>query len=136
MAFTTAQATKIRHYLGYPQVYQQANPRLENAILVVGGDVDAVAIVQGLIADIDNVRTQIKGVALVSAGVKALDKGDVELYADNEQTRGMRSIGRSYVGELSGIFGVPIATDIFGTAGYQGDGWKANNARVSLAGLG
>jgi hypothetical protein len=136
MAFTSAEATQIRHFLGYPQVYRQSNPRLESAILVVGNDPDATVLVQGLLAKIEAVRTEIQGTALASAGLKALDKGDVELYPDNQQTRGMKAIGRTHVAELSVIMGVPIANDIFGTVGYQGDAWKAQNARPTLTGLG
>jgi hypothetical protein len=136
MAFTSAEATKIRHYLGYPQVYRQSNPRLESAITVVGNDDDAVTLAQGLLASIDNVRATIESTALVSAGLKSLDKADVELYEDNSQTRGMRSIGKQYVSELSGLFGVPVQTDIFSTRGYQGDAWKATNGNSSLAGMG
>lgn len=136
MAFTSAEATKVRHYLGYPQVYQYANPRLESAITVVGGDSDAVTLVQGLLASIDGVWTQIQTVALVSAGVKALDKGDVELYDNNMQTKGMRDIGRMFVARLSDLFGVPVANDIFGLQGYSGDAWRMNNARPTLMGLG
>lgn len=136
MAFTTLQLTKVRHGLGYPQVYQQANPRLESAMLIVGADADASSLVVALLASIDNVRAQIEATALESAGLKSLDKGDVELYQDNQQTRGMRSIGRGYCAELSHLFGVPIANDIFGERGYSGDGWKPENARVSMAGLG
>ncbi|WP_437489450.1 hypothetical protein WME75_10735 [Sorangium sp. So ce1014] len=136
MAFTSIEATKIRHYLGYPSLWRFQNPRLESAIMVVGGDPDATTIVQGLLTQIEAVRTQIQGTALAGAGLKALDKGDVELYPDNQQTQGMRSIGRSYVAELSSIFGVPINTDIFGTFGYQDDRWMMRNGRSSLTGLG
>jgi hypothetical protein len=136
MAFSSAEATTIRHYLGYPQVYRQSNPRLESAITLVGGDADAVALVQALLASIDNVWTALESTALVSAGLKSLDKGDVELYDDNAQTTGMRDIGRMFCSRLSGLFGVPIATDIFSTRGYQGDAWKATNGNSSLAGLG
>jgi hypothetical protein len=135
-AFTSAESTKIRHYLGYPQVYRQANPRLESAITVVGGDQDAVDLALGLLASITNVLGQIEATALVSAGLKSLDKGDVELYDGNAQTVGMQRIGRTFVAQLSGLFGVPIATDIFSMAGYQGDAWKASNGNTTLAGLG
>lgn len=136
MAFTTAQATSIRHFLGYPQVYRQSNPRLESAIEVVGGDADAVAIVVALLASIDNVWASMESTALVSAGLKALDKGDVELYGDNAQTAGIQKIGRMFCARLSGLFGVPLATDVFGTTGYQGDAWKLTSGNSSLAGLG
>jgi len=136
MAFTSPQATKIRHYLGYPQVYRQSNPRLEGAIEVVGGDVDAVALTVALLASIDNVWLAMETQALVSAGLKSLDKGDVELYDNQAKTVGIQRIGRMYCARLSGMFGVPIATDVFGTTGYQGDAWKLTSGNSSLAGMG
>lgn len=136
MAFTTSEAAAIRHALGYPQVYRHANPRLESALAVVGGDIDAATIVRGLLASIAGVRAQIEAVALPSAGVSGLDKGGVELHGAHAQIAGMRKIGRGYVGELSGLFGVPRSADIFGESGYQGDGWKANNGLSTIAGLG
>lgn len=136
MAFTTAESTKIRHYLGYPQLWRFQNPRLESALEVVGGDADAVQLVQALLASIDNVWAAVESTALVSAGLKSLDKGDVELYDNNQLTAGMQRIGRMYCSRLSGLFGVPIATDVFSTAGYGGDGWKAGNGNTTLAGLG
>lgn len=136
MAFTSSQTSAVRSYLGYPSVFRWANPRLESALSVVGLDADVSAQVVSLLAKIDNVFTSIDGIALVSAGVKTLDKGDVELYQDNQQTAGMRSIGRTYVNRLSGIFGVPIYTDVFGVGGYKGDGWSEGTGISQLAGLG
>jgi len=135
MAFTTPEKARIRHALGYPQVYRFEDPRLEGALDTVGQDVDAVAIVQDLLAKIDDVRTKVHNVALGSAGLKALDKGDVELYGKNEQTAGMRAIGRGYCAELSGLFGIPLGTDIFGEAGYTGDRWAQSNGRSRFSGL-
>lgn len=134
MAFTSAEATKIRHYLGYPQVYRQSNPRLESAIVVVGGDADAVTLVQGILVSVEAALAAINGKGLDSAGVKALDKGDVELYQGGA-IRDPKEVGRTAVAQLSTTFGVPIANDVFGTGGYSGDAWKGQNARTSLAGL-
>ncbi len=135
MAFTSSEKTKIRHYLGYPQVYRFEDPRLEGAIDTVGNDADAVSLVQDLLAKIDNVRAQLGSVALPSAGLKSLDKGDVELYDHNAQTEGMRGIGRGYCAELSGLFGIPLHTDIFGEVGYAGDKWVKQNGRSRVSGI-
>lgn len=135
MAFTSAEKAKIRYYLGYPGLtFRYENPRLESAISVVEGDADVLTIVQGLLTSIEGVFTKIQEVALIGAGVKALDKGDVELYQDNQQTLGMKNIGRTYVNQLSITMGVVIANDVFGTSGYGMETWKATNGVSSLTG--
>jgi len=137
MAFTSTQTAAIRTYLGYPSVYKDANPRLESAFAVVALDSDVVAQVVALLASIANVFAQIEGTALEVAGLKSLDRGAVEWYGDKGSTTtasAMGSIGRMYVSRLSGIFGVPIATDVFGKYGYQGDGWKGNNGNSAPGG--
>ena len=134
--FTTAQAAQLRSYLGYPQVYLKANPRLESAILVVGANADALALALAIMADVANVDATIAAIGLPSAGVAGLDKGDVQLHDDNKQLEGMNREGRKHCARLSHLFGVPIANDYFGRTGYSGDGWKTSNARPKLAGLG
>ena len=134
-AFTSAEATSIRHYLGYPQVYRYQDPRLESAIVQVGGDVDAAALVRLLLTSIDGVFVKVGTSALAGAGVKSLDKGDVELY-QGQQLEGMREVGRTFCGRLSSLFGVPILADVFGGGGYTGDQWKLGAGNSSLAGLG
>jgi hypothetical protein len=136
MAFTTTQAAQIRLYLGYPSVWRYQDPALEGVLITVGSDVDASALVVGILANIVAVLAQIQNVALVSAGVKVLDKGDVELDVNNAQTKGCKDIGRMWVGQLSDLFGVPVANDIFGSAGYSGNGWARGNSRPTIAGLG
>ncbi len=135
MAFTSAQTASIRTYLGYPAIYRFANPRLESAIVLAAADDDVSAQVITILGNIAGVLTQIQGVALVSAGVTSLDKGDVSLDVGNAQTRGMVRIGRMWVAQLSGIFGVPVGTDVFGAVGYGGDGWMATNGMGHLTGL-
>ncbi len=132
MAFTSEEAVKIRHYLGYPYIYQFANPRLESAIELVGANPDMVTLIQGLLASIDDVFAKLGSIGLLGAGIKALDKGDVELYQDNQQIKGMKDIGRMFVNRLSDAMGVVIANDIFGTLGYGAETWKLNNAHSSL----
>jgi hypothetical protein len=138
MAFTSPEATKIRRYLGYPSVFKYEDPRLEGVIVTVGQDADAVAEVQQTLADVDAVRAQLRSVALVSTGVKSLDKGDVELYADNQQSEGLRALGRTFCAQLSEIFGVPLANDFFGTKGYRDDAWMGagRGTFTGLAGMG
>jgi len=132
MAFTTAQAMQIRTYCGYSSLYLYLNPRLEGAITTVGNDVDGSALALGYVANVLAVLNDIQAMALPSAGVKSLDKGDVELYDKHAQIEGKKMIGRMWVGLLSALFGVPVAADIFDGRGYRGDGWaKGQVGRLS-----
>lgn len=129
MPFTNSEAYQIRKYLGYPQVYRQANPRLESAIEQVGLDPDAVADVQALLAKIAALQTVIDQEDTFVAGLKSVDNQEVEWYQDkNGSSNGPLMAhwqqGNSLCNQLSIIFGVPIENRIFGTRGYTGDNWK------------
>ena len=131
MAFTGAQKTLIRHYLGYPQVYRASNPRLESAITVVEADADASALAVSILADITSAHSNYLQ-AISVAGIRTLDKDDVGFFDKNLAIAGKAAIGRACVSRLSILFGVPIVNDIFSPLGYQGDGWKA--VRVPMLG--
>lgn len=135
MAFTLTQKAKIRHGLGYPQVYREANPRLEGALDVVGADAEASAIVVDLLAKIDAAIVDFANSAK-SAGIRTLDKDDVGFFDKNSVMSGNADLGRVWTARLSIIMGVPIANDIFGRRGYGGDAWSINNAHTSLMGIG
>jgi len=135
MAFTTAQLAQIRTYLGYPSVYLFQDPALEGVMVAVGNDVDASALVVSYLANVTAVLADIQSMGLLNAGVRSLDKGDVELDVNNAQITGKKEVGRMWVGMLSGLFSVPIWTDIFAGRGYQGHAW-AKNQRTRLAGMG
>lgn len=134
MAFTGAQKAKIRFYLGYPQVYLFANPRLEGALDVIGANVDQSALVVGILAQLDAQNGQFVGSA-ASAGIRTLDKDDVGFFDGNSVILGNAVMGRTLCNQLSITCGVPIANDIYGTHGYSGDGWRRTNGLSSLMGL-
>ena len=127
MAFSSADATKIRRYLGYSQLWQFQNPRLEGALVSVGGDPDASATVEGILSSIDGVFASFAA-AQTNAGLRSLGQGEVEFY-DGTELREKRKLGRMFVLGLAVMFGVlddPNRRDIFSSA-----------ARTSrLAGLG
>jgi hypothetical protein len=127
MAFTSAETYKIRKYLGYPQVYLQANPRLESAIPLVGTNVDAVADVQAILASMALIETNLVD-ALSTAGLKRAE--EIEWYQDSSGSSVVKSLNgqaNKFCNQLSIIFGVPIANRIFGGQGYSGDAWKSFN---------
>lgn len=129
MAFSTAQAASIRLYLGYPEVFRQANPRLEGAITVVGTDTDASALVTGILTQLANVETSIQS-TYDGAGIKRAD--EVEFFGGAEGAsviQQQRQYGRRLCSQLSLIFGVPLGGDAFGEGGYQGDGWALRGSQ-------
>lgn len=132
MSFTTTEAYKIRKYLGYPQVYRQANPRLESAITQVALDSDAVADVQDILDKISQVETYLLQ-ALNTAGLKKAE--EIEWYPDHSGSSVVVSLNQQankFCNQLSIIFGVPIANRIFGTQGYAGDNWKQFSGNSSF----
>lgn len=123
MSFSDAQKTQIRRYLGYPDVYRQANTRLESAIDVVGGRPDTQAIIETDLAALVAIEAKLSGSVLASAGVKKVD--EIEFYQNGASTN-VRKEGRRICGRMSITFGVPLAGDCFGTGGYGGDSWMSN----------
>ena len=123
MAFSDAQKTQIRRYLGYPDVYRQANTRLESAIDVVGSPHDTQPRTETDLAALAAIETKLSGSVLSSAGVRKVD--EIEFF-QNGILDITRKEGRRICGRLSVTFGVPLASDVFGTSGYGGDGWMQN----------
>jgi len=127
MAFTVEEREKIRKYLGYPNVYIYANPRLENAIDLVGQSATLVADVQDILADLVKIKLKFGNNIINTAGLKRAE--DIEWYGDSSENVEtiVSKVGEMLCGQLSVIFGVPINVRIFSGAGYDGDAWKKNN---------
>jgi hypothetical protein len=126
MAFTDTEAASIRAYLGYGQVFRQYDPRLENAILTVGNLPESLALAQTIMASIATVDAALPGVLLAAGTLEAVN--DVKFAATGRSTgtgttfiEGIRAEGRRYIGRLSTLFAVPVASDYFGEDGYAGD---------------
>lgn len=119
MAFTETQKVQIRAYLGYPDVFQDGNTRLESVFDVLGARAEAQAQAESIMADIVTAATSVAS-ALTKAGIKKVD--EIEFF--DEQAGNVfdesRRVGRMHIGRLSTLFGVPIAGDYFGTKGYAG----------------
>lgn len=130
MAFTEAQRVKIRLSLGYPDVFRASNPRLEDAIDVVGERPDTQAEIETILARIAAADTKVNNV-LEQAGVKRVD--EVEFFGGSDGATSLdevRSHGRMWVNRLSIAFGVPRANDIFSGRGYSGDWWGDASVQV------
>lgn len=125
MAFTDTEKFEIRQYLGYPQVYRQANPRLESAIEVVGNDPVAVTKVQALLAKILQLEQFIDQRDVQLSGIKSADNQEVEFFEGTDTVlRNHYRQGNVYCAQLSKLFGVPCLGKFFSQEDYVGDNWK------------
>lgn len=145
MAFTEDQKVDIRFFLGYPDVYRQSNPRLENAIDIMGSRPATQTKVEMLLARLNaiyginpNDAGSIDGAVAVLGISKVVDAfGETIEYGSSASAKNgsgasallndLFQYGRTLVGALSSFFGVPIASNVFGSFGYVGDVWKFNN---------
>lgn len=146
MAFTEAQRVDIRFYLGYPDVYRYANPRLESAMDVVGSRAESQAKVEILLAKLNAFYGSGANSPLEQqvtyAGIKKVESADdVVEFGGNDSSGGQISMdqnnyARNIVSALSSFMGVPVASNIFGKYGYIGDNWKFNSGNSSGFGFG
>lgn len=150
MAFTDEQKVRIRFFLGYPFSFQYLNPRLESAMELVGANVTASAmalkLVEKLLAfyglDPLVANAPIIDKAIVQAGVQRVESVNdvIQLGTTNEAAGGGTSsailnaqndAARQLVGALSSLFGVEIASDVFGKNGYVAGGWAERSSWMS-----
>lgn len=154
MAFSDEQKVQIRFFLGYPFAYQYLNPRLESAISLVGANAPAQAIVEGLLSKLVTFYGIDPGnpggpaqidAAIAQAGVKSVKSvnSEVEFGTTGNGQGGASSsaalntqndAARQMVSALSSMMGIEIANNVFGKAGYQGDGWSARSNQMSFIG--
>jgi hypothetical protein len=125
MAFTDLQKTKIRFYLGFPNIHTQSNPRLESAIELFGNDVAGQAETEDILAKLADIDSRLTSIALDVAGISSAGQGDPEFFQGSVQSE-LRSAGRMWVGRLSTLFGITVVNDVYGNAGYTGDGWSGS----------
>ena len=139
MAFSTLQKAQIRFFLGYPMGYRDHNPRLENAFNVVGSEPESQSIVEiildklnalygdGITSSPLDQQVAFAGIVKVESADDVVQFGSGNGNSANAVSEGQSIAGRKLVSALSSFFGVPIASDVFGTGGYVGDGWKFGN---------
>jgi hypothetical protein len=116
---TDTQKAQMRLYLGYPDHFRYKHTRLESVLDNLSPEAETQ--VASALASIATVETAILE-SVGTAGVKRVD----EIWFENGWVRAsqVRKTGRMYVARLSIISGVPIYSDVFGTAGYLGDSFS------------
>lgn len=119
-AFTAAERTNIRRYLGWSARFAQVDTALEFAMNAIENDQGAYDLVIVLLGKLDAVSLKLDG---VYTRLKAVQVGTLKL--DGVAEVGMiRSEGRRFAGQLASIFGVPIRHDAFGAYGPKTtQGW-------------
>jgi len=126
---TDQDIANIRFYVGYPGSYVYKNPRLEGAIQTIG-QTDSLASlhVQSIISTIQTFVEPSLQQHFLEAGIKKVGVGnEVEYFDHMLRLKELRSMGKMYCGQLSKIFGVPLANDVFSATGYSGDNWMSGN---------
>lgn len=111
---------KCRLYLGFPDEFRYKNTRLEGSFNNISDD--AIEQVRALLVTLATIDNLILTVGLTNAGLKQVD--EIHFFGPTGQITQQRKAGRSYVGQLSIILGVPPYADYFGSQGYPGDSFS------------
>lgn len=130
MTFTDTERAQIRLYLGYPDVYLDANSRLESAMDIVGQSrPEVVTLVQGILAALAVVDTSLTA-SLTTAGLMQAD--EVKWYETGKgggEIEVKRAEGKRLCSRLSIIFGTEIANDVFADSGFGGYGFTSKTSQ-------
>ena len=122
---TETQKAQIRMYLGCSDYWHYKHTRLESVLNNISPESETL-----IVAALDKLATveaAIMSSGVAGAGIKRVD----EVWFENgsKSVDVVRKTGRQWVGRISIILGVPIYSDIFGTAGYLGDSFSGLGGR-------
>lgn len=125
---TNEEKTLVRFYLGQGSLFRYLNPRLEGLWSAL--DSDTEGLIRGFLLQLSAIDARIYGtdgvvgIAAARAGIKAVEEIQFMGQTSNVVDDSLRKIGRSLVGRLSSIIGVPIYADVFGSQGWPGDSYS------------
>lgn len=127
MAFAESDRVQIRLYLGYPQIWVQADPRLESAITNIqsihdtppgtrpdGPPSSAETQAKLLVTQLQQVDTSLNLLDSFSGAYEA-SKATAKVDAAREDAR-LRAKGRMLVNRLAAIFDTTPGRDVFSVA--------------------
>ena len=126
MAWSEADRATLRHYLGFPALFHQAEPRLENAIRSVQGEADGGTRpdnstemqIRGWLAQLARVEAQLEEVWDEAEALKV-----DELGIDPARALALlRMEGRRVVGNLARALGTVPRHDVFSSPAFGDDG--------------
>lgn len=117
---TESQKASIRLYLGYPDYFRDQHTRLESVLLNLSPESEEI--IGGCLDRLATIETALMEAGTDGAGVKRVD----EIWFENGKVRTseIKKLGRQYVSRISIVTGVPIYSDVFGSAGYFGDSFS------------
>lgn len=122
MALNDTQKAQIRLYLGYPDHFRYKHTRLESILDNLSPEAEAQVI--DCLTSLVTVEAKVLGTSLSSAGIKRVD--EVWFFDPLASLSVTRNIGKQYVTRISIITGVPIYSNVFGSAGYLGDSFSGS----------
>jgi hypothetical protein len=151
MAFTEEQKVRIRFYLGYPDVYTDFVPKLENAMDSIGDRPATKALVEFVLAKLDKIfgldgspddPTLLDEMVGEKMGISKIKDFETEIeYGNTESAKNgstssyiyndISLYARTWIARLSNILSVEIWSDNMGTKGYKGPLYKAYNGEFS-----
>lgn len=111
MAFTDAEKTLIREYLGWTHRFSQTDTALERAMSAIETDAAAVDRARAHLTELARIDTAITA---AEARFKAEQVGSIKL-SESELSR-LRSRGAERVGRLARLFGVEVRSNPFSPA--------------------
>lgn len=125
MAFVESDRVQIRHFLGFSALFQQADPRLENAITAVQGppngtrpDSSTEAQVLALVTSLISIETKLSALWDQAVAVQV-----DEIRVDVARGRAMLCMeGRRLVAGLEAALGTHKRRDIFSSGASNPDG--------------
>jgi hypothetical protein len=124
MALSSANKASIRLYLGYSSRFFQVDGILEQAMLAIDSDSDAVTLLQALITRAQDVDTRL---AAMDSRLKLVVAEDVT-FAGVTEMMGLQMQGRRAVGRMASMLGVPVRHDSFAAS-------TSNSAPTWMSGM-
>lgn len=120
MAFTETDRVAIRGYLGYPQIWLQADPRLESAMTNIQSISDggtrpnpspsaAEVAAKALVTNLQAIDASLLNLSTFNGGTVV---DEVQADFAREDLR-LRQMGRMFCSRLADIFDTQVAKDVF-----------------------
>lgn len=120
MAFTAAEQSYIRRYLGYSELFKDLDTRLESQMAMIGSrSPTAEAQVRILIGQVQGIDAKINFAALNNLDVESVDGGDVKMLGP-DQIEALRAYGRQLIQQISITFETPPKRDYYATGDTGG----------------
>lgn len=124
MAFSNAEKTRIRRYLGFSELYRQIDTRLETQLdALPANNPDAETQVRALLGRVGAIDDAIQGKALTRLDASEII-GEVKLLGP-EQLRALRTQGRMLINQIAITFDLTPLRDYFDEGGGSMGGFIA-----------